>query len=768
MKRKTVLLGALLISLIVATPAWASIFKVGTGAGCTHSTIQAAVNAANANPGVDHILISRSQAYTAQAISMTAAQPLTISGGYATCASPTPSGVRTVISGAGGAADSVFSVLTGNADILFENVQISDGDEGELYHGGGINYSGSGSLTLQNMIINNNSAGYGGGLSADGGSGAADVLIMGNVSIANNTALRNGGGVYLAGGVTLYMLENSSAIFSNSSSGAAVDYGYGGGLCVVAPAQALISEGGFGAGLGVISFNQARRGGGIAALAEDDVDGYAVVTLYSDDPANPLLLNDNSATMAGGAIYTNANRSITIFGSNGTGAVYLRSTNVIANWAPIGAVAYLSSDSSLNQVRSGGFGFTGNAPACAAGVTCNRIADNIARNEAGQATNGALIYGTDEANFSIHRAHVTGNVARSFLDLTSALNIKVANTLIEGNTFSAAVFQFPEDEPEIDLNHLTITGNSIGGPGVIAHRGNLRLNRSIVWQPGKTVRDTAASSGTFTGAYLLANETTTTSTIVNVFYPYDPAFMNPTHADYRLRAGSHGLDAAPPNADLDGSIDLDGLDRVRDLPLVLPGGTVDLGAYERQSIGNIMVNDLFDTDLSQWTQTMPAVVSHDSDNGAGATGSGSLKVNHQTAAPATLSATFASQCQIIPGPGLYRLTGLGKSPGSNLFLSRNKLRLHWKRYRPNFPANACTGQLVGEGDVVIPPQLDVSVDTRLVVVSASGLDPAFIGRGFVGRRRRRQSVGTKPALADRFLRRHYAGSDRRRDLQAWL
>ena len=43
--------------------AWAAIFTVGTGAGCTHGTIQSALNAAAASAGADTVRLTRSLTY---------------------------------------------------------------------------------------------------------------------------------------------------------------------------------------------------------------------------------------------------------------------------------------------------------------------------------------------------------------------------------------------------------------------------------------------------------------------------------------------------------------------------------------------------------------------------------------------------------------------------------------------------------------------------------------------------------------------------------
>ena len=716
MKQKTVIWGSLLLGLAVASPAGASIFKVGTGTGCTHSTIQAAVDAANANPGVDHVILTRSVNYTQQAVKIQQAQPLTVTGGYATCADSAASGARTTVNGAGGSANSVFTVEPGSAEVLFDNLYITGGDESNNYYGGGIDFTGSGTLTLSDVTLTQNTAGYGGGLSARGTGPDAMVLLMGETIITSNLATQDGGGIHLRGSVTLWALEPKTAIWLNRATGLAntppgVYHGYGGGMAVLSPATAYIGSSGY--GVGVINNNTARVGGGGAALTDADA-GYvfdrARIYLFTTDPTKPQKVSGNRATDVGGAFYADAKLG---FSSHYTGQIYIWDTTLENNSAPIGSIAYVVNDTDFTGASSSGYfwmnntlieGYTSDRPAasvpCNPNIVCSVARNNRSEDAAGNPTNGALIHGTKDAEMRINNYRFTGNSARSLLDLASAYYVKVTNTLIDNNTFTAAVLQFPEDDPEVELNHLTIVDNTIGGPGVIAHRGHVQLNRSIIWQPGKKVRDTAASSGTFDGSYVIANETASIPGVANLFYPFNPGFINPTLKDYRLRAGSEAIDTVPYSAALDGTLDLDGLPRSVDLPLV-PGAAVDLGAFERQSISNIMVNDSFNTDLSQWTLPIPSLVSRDSNNGNGPTGSGSLKVfGNVSGTSATV--TVAKQCQVLPGPSLYKVTGWGRSPGASNLFPGDGLRVHWKVFTPTFPAYGCTGTVISEGDVVIP------------------------------------------------------------------
>ena len=436
MKQKTVIWGALLIGLAVASPAGASVFKVGTGTGCTHSTIQAAVDAANANPGVDHIILTRSISYTQQAIKIQQAQPLTVTGGYAICADNAPSGARTTVNGAGGSANSVFTVEPGSAEVLFDNLYITGGDDSTSNYGGGIDFTGSGTLTLSDVTLTQNTAGYGGGLSARGTGPDAMVLLTGETIITNNLATQDGGGIHLRGNVTLWALEPKTAIGFNRATGLAnsppgVYHGYGGGMAVTESAQAYIgsSDNAF----GVIFGNTARAGGGIAALSASD-GRESRVYLFTTDPTKPQKIIGNLATDVGGAFYADADAD---FGSSGS-SINLWDTVIENNSAPIGSIAYLASDDQtlpypstdsgqLRMNQADGFR-PALSVACNPGLACSVARNNRSEDAAGNPSNGALVHGTEDAYASIQNYRFTGNSARSLLDLNSALYVNVANT----------------------------------------------------------------------------------------------------------------------------------------------------------------------------------------------------------------------------------------------------------------------------------------------------------------------------------------------------
>lgn len=83
-RRQIEIFAVALLGLSYAVSARAAIYSVGTGAGCSHSTVQDAVDAAASNAGLDVVRVSRSVAHTAQAMRISG-QQLTLDGGYPDC-----------------------------------------------------------------------------------------------------------------------------------------------------------------------------------------------------------------------------------------------------------------------------------------------------------------------------------------------------------------------------------------------------------------------------------------------------------------------------------------------------------------------------------------------------------------------------------------------------------------------------------------------------------------------------------------------------------
>ena len=192
---RTLLLAALITCLGHAAHAatlWA-------GSSCTLTTIQAAVDAAAASGDSDNVIhLIANESYPERV--QVAGLNVTVDGASAGCGSLfNVVGATSTFEGAGG-ADTSLLTISGNStvvlgDVVFENAHALSG----IGAGGGINFVGSGSLTLINVAVILNTAIGGGGINADAEGGTLDVFIDEGTQILNNTAQSaSGGGVQLS------------------------------------------------------------------------------------------------------------------------------------------------------------------------------------------------------------------------------------------------------------------------------------------------------------------------------------------------------------------------------------------------------------------------------------------------------------------------------------------------------------------------------------------------------------------------------------------
>lgn len=690
----------LLIAATFAVPLHAAIYRVGTGTGCTHATIQDAIAAASVIPTSHTILVSRSLSYTAQAIVVTTDQELEISGGFATCDQQAPDGFLTTISGAGGTAAPVFRINGGNGSLIrLRRLFITEGDTAGTGHGGGIFYRGNGRLELHDSQIATNIAGYGGGIYAEGLGNSAELVFGANVIVSGNTARYSGGGVYLDS-MVMTMAAPGSAIRFNTAQGTS-DSGFGGGLIVLASARnatALIGSNGIGT-QGTIFGNTARYGGGVA-LVSNDGNADAVLHLYGTDPFQRTAISDNLAEVVGGGIY--ARPVFQVIGGIGNADMLIWNADLIGNEAPDGAAAYLESDSTfgfkvgavlfINSRIDRGSGSigppTGVAP-CPEGGHCGRIAGNQTRAN-GVPVAGAIFRLRENSTLSVHGnptepgtprrggVVIRNNSGGRLVDAERddiPTPVVLRNTVIHDNSLSLRLAR-TTNGLRLHVIDSTIAHNSIGAAQVLSVNGDFRMERSLVWQPGKTVL--SHSGGVREVEWSMANEVVSLGGGPSALAISGPRFIDPASGDFRLRAASPAIDSAPPIPGDDR--DADGMPRDQSLPGVwrppFPNPrTRDVGAYERQNLQPLVLNHLFDVDLNLWQPVAGVVSTWDgSQNASGGPGSGSLFVNQaDIPQPRVIVRT---QCVHLPGPGRYLLNGWGRS-GTGTPATRDAVSLHW-------------------------------------------------------------------------------------------
>ena len=167
--------------------------------------------------------------------------------------------------------------------------------------GGGI-YAEGGTTLLEGGHVAVNAAPYGGGLYLNNGT----AILRGTAEIHDNTALNNGGGVYVLSASAVFTQSDSSQIAHNRTINAG---GFGGGL-YVDDGRAWLTGGtvysntsNYGGGVHVSQGQTVLAGGVIAENAAQDGGGVHVNYGTSAFTQTSGLITDNTATRHGGGVY---------------------------------------------------------------------------------------------------------------------------------------------------------------------------------------------------------------------------------------------------------------------------------------------------------------------------------------------------------------------------------------------------------------------------------------------------------------------------------
>jgi hypothetical protein len=685
---------AMVVSSILSAPVYGLspiVYTIGTPVGpgqCTHDSIQAAIDAAPSNDqsALPVIHVTRTLSHDAQAIRVNRFYQLRIEGGYATCDQAIQDGQLTTVSGAGGLPRPVLDILedTVPGHIVLDHLMITGGDVDANGKGGGINFLGRDTATLEinDSVISNNMAGYGGGIYAEG-EGYWTKISMTNVTIVGNTARHDGGGL-VADQVNLF--SDSSLIAFNKALGEPANdgivHGYGGGVYGRAgPWQTLlVLRPGYNS-LGSVYGNEAVYGGGVA------IDGYN--TAASADTQAYLDLQHaeivgNFASAKGGGIYL---KSFSSEPSNRVDAVVaLKDASFIDNAAPEGAAVLFGG--------SGSDSLTTTKIACPDDACINLFEGNVAQDSGGAFTAGAVIKadaGTTAIEFdTTDGVVVRGNRGGSLVRMTGAGGqLGLDNALVHGNNFSQALVQ--QDGGSLTLLGATIAGNTIAGmPLLSTTNAEVSIQSSILWQPGKTML--ARSGGSQVVGASIASEVASLGAGAT---SNDPQFVDPAHDDFRLRAASPGVDAAP---DSSSATDALGQSRLVDLPIVANrnGNGGDIGALERQDLRPLLLNGDFDfSDLRQWTHYAGSW--DGSQNASGGSGSGAWSYGGTGLTQDRV--ILGAQCTHLPGPGSYLLDGWGHGGGGTI-QSRDYAVVAWE-FRRDGTAACSNGAADAAGQVTL-------------------------------------------------------------------
>jgi hypothetical protein len=587
------------------------VFSVGNKAvdsSCNYGSIQDAINAATCPAGT-RIVLNQSGDYTNQHLSITN-KNITLVGRanttlcnslQAQCGTtfPCPTNpLRTIDGGSGGASSTGVITIRGASNVTLQYLTISGGNHGG--DGGGIDYSGAGTLTLNTSTVANNTADYGAGINFKGSGGDAELHLDSRTVMLLNTANVSGGGVRIEGTARLIMLGADSTIGGNTAKN-----GYGGGIEILGPARADLS--GYG-GYIPVAGNTATWGGGVAAI--NNGNGEPVLRTFASGPDKAAMqISNNAATSGGGAVYL-----------QGAADACLFATQVNGNSAPNGAALDKEGYAGQANEQDSGFFINGGSPArlgtecgpesiadlggsndCAPNTTCSTINGNTADDGSG-GTDGAVIYDGD--------SHVAGtrfrlqNNSGAYAIRTGGASVTLKRCLITDNTASGVLlaidYAFGGTGSPESIDECTIAHNTIQGAYVFEflESGTVGMSHDIINAPGiRSVHFTpsaGAPGATLNAGYILASDTTGLPAASNPsIVAGNPSFVDAAHGDYHLAAFAQAALDFAPNTFLD--FDLDGQPSGIDLPAI-PNtyGTTDLGAYERQNLFYNCGND-FDT-----------------------------------------------------------------------------------------------------------------------------------------------------------------------------
>lgn len=513
--------------------------NVGSGPGCQHASLIAAVAAAA--PGTDIRIAAPTIGLGATLV--LGAKPIQIIGGFSSCEADTPSGHTELQPGFTGAA--VIDV-SGSQPVELANLRIAGGVSPA--GGGGLRKTGPGTLVLSNTQVLDNQAQDGGGLYVAGAGPASTVVdLRGDTRIGadglGNLATRHGGGLWCS---QARLRIGHAGIVHNR----ALDEG--GGLHLEGCDLQPLEE----SGDSEIAFNLAREGGGIHAT-----DGATL--LLASDGDRKVRVHANQATEAGspqrggGALLSGAGTRMLASGVWWTD-----------NRAVLGSGALsLSLGAQASFVRG---------TACAAGDDgCSRIEGNRAANAAGSGGNGGVAQVVAGATLTIMHTRLHANQAGNnplFRINGVGSSVLLDNVLVSGQQTIGRLLTI-ESGAHLDADFLTLADNAHNGAAIDVQAGStLAVQRSIL--------QVGAGLAVVQGAGSIAAACNNASGGALGGEDHAPAFFSPASGHYRLRTDSQNLDRCASDGN-EAEFDLSGLPRNRDRPGVANNiGPLDRGAYE--------------------------------------------------------------------------------------------------------------------------------------------------------------------------------------------
>jgi len=541
----------------------AATFRVGSGTGCSHATISAAINQALANgPESDSIRINAGT-YAAQALSI-ADHSVSITGGFADCIESEPSGAPTLISGAGNGTQPVLSVTAPGATqrlVNLINLSLVDGAAG------GLRAIGNMQMFLGAVTITGNTSIEGGGLYAQGASSTItpNIQIGGYDSepsrIVNNTATR-GGGIHVD---SFAFVALSSVLVSNNTAS------LGGGLYINGSGS-QVSMVGFPSSslLGGILGNTATLDGGGLYLGSS---AQFSSSRFSDESPAPLIAG-NSAGRNGGGVFMAATGN-SLLGYN----LLIQGNTAGTSQNGNGGGVYLTAGNGALLADGGESTNCGRPDPCVS-VENNRAGIN------GFSGAGGGVYVLGGSAFTAVNARVAGNLAQfggAGYAIGSNAQMAFHSAIIEHNGGAGRSLQM-DGGASLRLRGVTLANDDSAGGMIGLAGGTAEIDTSILYDPAAViVFRTAMTSNAVTSNCVLAHAAYTSET--GSAMVGNPLFIDVAAGNYQLSTGSPALDACATSAFTTADTDYAELPRGSDLPNVPNApGPFDLGAFEEQAI----------------------------------------------------------------------------------------------------------------------------------------------------------------------------------------
>lgn len=587
---------AVVLVLLLAVPAKAAVFTVGTPVGpgqCTHATIQAAIDAAAASPGLDIIRVTRGE-YLAQRLVINDTSDVAIEGGFLECATL----VRvdfSILSGQG--ANPVGPVIRhlGSGRLTLADLRIRNGVAfgagSTTTFGGGVSSSTAATLTIYRSVISDNRARSGGGIFASAPFGQQKDVVLAGVGFANNEAVESGGGLYASWASVQITSDDVNYFVGNRSLGTTIEQGGGAAYFVN---SSFFVDGKVPANFPFMDGNTSQSNGGAIFFASL-TSGARILSIRNHEGGVPVTLAYNTASRIGGAIYVRA----TATGAPNSASVNLVNAVVSDNRAPKGSAFYLYGSGNDNdnqaQLSMEASSPGDSSPPCPAALRCNRVDRNVSNDGATIVLEEGGTRGV--TSLYLKRGHLADNVTVNGGGLIFGSGyIHIDNSVLANNDAGGSSLIDNAGGNEIRVQNSTIAGNTRVAPALftlISANDDLFLHNSIAYQPGVPMLQVAAGAGVNLRNLLVGNGHGLVNLVPrNIQETADAMFENPGQGDFRPRLGSPAVNRWSPGGGVNvPTVDL--LGALRPAPPNFPT-PYDFGAYEFGAVVDPIFNDTFD------------------------------------------------------------------------------------------------------------------------------------------------------------------------------